>query len=43
MARLPLWFGGTCDLEVDAIVNSANVTLRTSSGSARATAPGGRS
>ncbi len=36
MARLALWNGDICDLEVDAIVNPANVTLWMSTGVAGA-------
>ena len=36
MAQLALWNGDICDLEVDAIVNPANVTLWMSTGVAGA-------
>ena len=32
MARIELWNGDICDLEVDAIVNAANVSLWMSTG-----------
>ena len=36
MARIELWNGDVCDLEVDAIVNPANLTLWMSTGVAGA-------
>jgi O-acetyl-ADP-ribose deacetylase (regulator of RNase III) len=32
LARIELWNGDVCDLEVDAIVNAANLTLWMSTG-----------
>jgi O-acetyl-ADP-ribose deacetylase (regulator of RNase III) len=32
LARIELWNGDICDLEVDAIVNAANLSLWMSSG-----------
>jgi O-acetyl-ADP-ribose deacetylase (regulator of RNase III) len=34
LARIELWNGDICDLEVDAIVNAANLSLRMASVSA---------
>ena len=35
MARIELWNGDICDLEVDAIVNAANLSLWMSTGRRR--------